>query len=447
MPFPHTNPVTDYSDPNYTAVYITPRTECRYCHGTPLRFQNNTTVAAKARHDWARSGKGDVTNPAWKNSPTHDWKTTGTFNASPATSVAQDCVRCHVAKGFTQYVGSNFTNISPVGVASDKTSEPLTCNACHNTDSASNPGFTIRAVSNVTAYYNYSSAATKKLIVKFDRFYGEKPFYYPPVPVDNAGSNVCITCHTGRQSGATIKAAANAGLNFSNASFINSHYMSAAGSLYQSTGFYFYTSTRYLPGSAATAHSYAGTEPNYGVPGGGNGPCVACHMNSTAPKHSFKPYERDSSGQITNWEATVCWQCHQYDVTFVQGQQDGFAASLDTLQYLLKLKGIYYNATYPYFFKSEGPYTSANAFKDWNSVYPDKGVNVMGATFNFNLMKREPGAWAHNPVNTKRLLWDSIDFIDDGVMNNSTSVTIHSSEIQSQPFGQGVVNYLDGFRP
>jgi hypothetical protein len=170
-------------------------------------------------------------------------------------------------------------------------------------------------------------------------------------------------------------------------------------------------------------------------------------MNSTAPKHSFKPYERDSSGQITNWEATVCWQCHQYDVTFVQGQQDGFAASLDTLQYLLKLKGIYYNATYPYFFKSEGPYTSANAFKDWNSVYPGKGVNVMGATFNFNLMKREPGAWAHNPVNTKRLLWDSIDFIDDGVMNNSTSVTIHSSEIQSQPFGQGVVNYLDGFRP
>lgn len=446
LPKPHFNSVTSISNPNYTAMYVTSRTKCNYCHGTPLWFQDPPTLpAAQARTQWAASGKGDVTSIPWKGDPTHNWKATGTQGADAATTTSQDCVRCHTSTGFVQYSKSGYHNISPVGVASDKTSEPLTCNACHNSDQEVDP-FSVRSVDNVTAYYNYSSAATKKLIVKFDQFFGYKPFFNPPVPVTNGGSNLCISCHAGRQSGATIKAAAAAGLNFSNASFMNSHYMTAAGSLYQSTGFYFYTSTRYLPGNAAKSHQQAGTDPVYGLPGGSNGPCAACHMNSSPPKHSYKPLTRDADGKITNFEATVCYQCHQYDVTFIQQQEDGFLGSLDALQYVLKQKGIYYSATYPYFFKSEGPYTTANAFKDWNSVYPDKGANVMGATFNFNLMKRELGAWAHNPVNTKRLLWDSIDFIDDGIMNNSTSMTIVQLPV-TMPHYYDTIFYLDGSRP
>jgi hypothetical protein len=451
MPFPHTNPVTDYSDPQYTATYVTPRTECRYCHGTPLRFQNNTTTAAKARSEWAKSGKGDVTNPAWKNSPTHDWKTTGTFNATPATSVAQDCVRCHVAKGFTQYVGSNYTNISPVGVSSDKTSEPLTCNACHNTDSTTDPGFTIRAASNVTAYYNYSSLATKKLIVKFDQFYGIN--YVTGEQLNNGGSNLCIACHSGRESGATLWKANDAGLNFNNVAFINSHYMTAAGSLYQSTGFEYYTSPsdpyNYQLTGGADYHQQIGTNPAF-VVGGDNGPCAGCHMSTTAP-HSYQPVLY-SGGQISNISFCQNAACHDgRQPSFMQLQKDNFNAALEALRYLLEnsSKHIYYNGlVYPYFFNA--PLSSntpppeeiaAKRYTTWGNV------QTMGAAFNYNLLKREAGAWAHNPVYTKRLLWDSIDWIDDYNLNQSTGSTIINLwVVEHQPFGQGAYNYLDNAR-
>jgi len=48
----------------------------------------------------------------------------------------------------------------------------------------------------------------------------------------------------------------------------------------------------------------------------------------------------------------------------------------------------------------------------------------MGAAFNYNLLKHEPGAYTHNRRYTKRLIWDSIDWLDDNVMNGSTVAAI-----------------------
>lgn len=437
LPKPHFNAVTDYSDPNYTAMYVTPRTDCGYCHGTPHRFQNNTTYAAQARHDWARSGKGNANSPAWKNGPTHDWKTAGTRNASPATSVAQDCVRCHVAKGFAQYVGSNYTNISPVGDSSDKTSEPLTCNACHNSDRATNPDFTLRAANNYTAYYNYSSAVTKKLIVKFDQFFGK---YYPwpgnPywLPADPGASNICIACHTGRVSGDTLWKANAAGLNFNNASFMNSHYMSSAGTLYQSTGFKFYTSSRmYGIAGGVRYHQVIDAKTDFNT--GGRGPCVGCHTSTEKP-HSFAAVGYDGSGAINNISFCQSPSCHDSRYPdFMQTQKGNFKDALAALEYILKSrKGIYYNGDlYPYFYDANGA-----QFKAWGTV------QTMGAAFNLNLLKREGGGWAHNPVYVHRLIWDSIDYIDDGTLNQSVPGTLET--LSSQSFYHGARDYLDGVR-
>ena len=438
LPKPHFSTITSASDPNYVAMYVTPRTSCSYCHGTPLRFQNNTTTAAQARTDWAKSGKGDVTALPWKNSVTHDWKSSGTANATPATTVATDCVRCHVTKGFTQYVGSGYTNISPVGSSSDKSSEPLTCNGCHNTDRAVNPGFSIRSSSYVTAYYNYSSVTTKKLIVKANKFFGYKPFYSPPTPTTNGGSNLCISCHTGRQSGETLLAANKAGLNFNNASFINSHYMSAAGTLYQSTGFRFYTSTvrnKYLISGGGLWHQYIGTNPGAGLPGGVNGPCVGCHMASdpaSTPRHSFNSVTKESS--VLSFCNNLSCHGGAMDSDFPTLTSGYFNDSLAALKYLLQTKkGIYYTDVYPYFYDVNGA-----QFKAWGNV------KTMGAAFNYNLLIREKGAWAHNPDYVHRLIWDSIDYLDDGVMNNSTPAAI--AAMSGQPFAAGASFYLDGFR-
>jgi hypothetical protein len=48
----------------------------------------------------------------------------------------------------------------------------------------------------------------------------------------------------------------------------------------------------------------------------------------------------------------------------------------------------------------------------------------MGAAFNYNLLLHEPGAYVHNPQYTKKIIYDSIDHLDDGAMNASVEATL-----------------------
>ena len=50
----------------------------------------------------------------------------------------------------------------------------------------------------------------------------------------------------------------------------------------------------------------------------------------------------------------------------------------------------------------------------------------MGAAFNYNVLEHEPGAFAHNRQYATKLVYDSIDFADDGVLNNSVEATINT---------------------
>jgi hypothetical protein len=48
----------------------------------------------------------------------------------------------------------------------------------------------------------------------------------------------------------------------------------------------------------------------------------------------------------------------------------------------------------------------------------------MGAAFNLNLLEHDPGAYVHNRIYTKRLLYDAIDWADDNRMNFSVGKTL-----------------------
>jgi hypothetical protein len=48
----------------------------------------------------------------------------------------------------------------------------------------------------------------------------------------------------------------------------------------------------------------------------------------------------------------------------------------------------------------------------------------MGAAYNFNLLEHDPGAYVHNRMYTKRLIYDSIDWADDNDMNYSVGATL-----------------------
>jgi hypothetical protein len=106
----------------------------------------------------------------------------------------------------------------------------LECNGCHtdNKGTLRNPGAR-------TANYDYVSGG---------KTYAKVSHTYP----DLQGSNVCMACHTGRESGETIhglndpallSAGTISSFNFGNSSFINSHYLSAGGQVFTVTGYTF----------------------------------------------------------------------------------------------------------------------------------------------------------------------------------------------------------------
>jgi hypothetical protein len=74
-------------------------------------------------------------------------------------------------------------------------------------------------------------------------------------------------------------------------------------------------------------------------------------------------------------------------------------------------------------------------------VYADK-TKLMGAVSNVVFFKREPGAYAHARTYSRRLMYDTIDYLDDGVLNMSVSATA----IATSPtvYGKGATAFTDG---
>jgi hypothetical protein len=88
---------------------------------------------------------------------------------------------------------------------------------------------------------------------------------------------------------------------------------------------------------------------------------------------------------------------------------------------------------------------SSNRVTDWTGADNDatgaaSGKNNMGAAFNFNLFEHDPGAYVHNRTYVKRLIYDSIDWIDDGQMNYSVGATLNA--LGPEPYKAGAIEYL-----
>jgi len=353
---------------DYRVQYINPTsasgTTCTGCHEP---HNPDSGLGAGARNAWANSGHGDVAGAAWVPSATHKWRTAGGSEDFSQTIPVTDCIRCHTADGFVQFAtGSKpFTSIAPLP-GDDKVNSPLNCKACHNNDS-----FSVRGVSAVSTFYNVSF--TDKVTTKTVQ--SHKAAKFPDV----GQSNICISCHSGRVAGPNLtELFATGNWDLSNASFQNSHYMAAAGTMYMEVGFKNFTT---LSAPAATSNEGAvfasnktynqtlsalNTTTPDGVAGGqnsahrrlgtplvagsedyltaannpnaiaSNGPCVTCHMKAYNPVagNGFTP---PAAGRPANGhslqidEATaqeLCLPCHA-DAPHLDGG-DGFGNGLYT---------------------------------------------------------------------------------------------------------------------
>jgi mono/diheme cytochrome c family protein len=387
-------------------------TNCSACH-EPHNPING--VGAQQRKDWAESGHGDINAAPWVH---YDFTTRDTCNF------------CHTAAGFAKAVGNNFTDKKALSTTT-LGKQPLTCDGCHSSNDFAN---SVRSVSQFTATYT------------------DAPTQYPNV----GASNLCIPCHAGRESGDSIK---NSASDFSNTSFKNSHYLAASGIIFSKNG-YHYDNRNYDSNikNDGTANSFRHDDLGVGPTGvaaadayisannlNSAGPCVVCHLTSeklgVKTSHRFSPFTEYAVGD--NALNPVCVTCHSTrgagsnaKVAWFEGQwKVRIDAALDALKDQMALKGIYYNASYPYFYKdpngdgtlSPDEVISANGYKTWDLAYgAGTGKNTMGTAFNYNLLLREPGAVAHNRYYSRRLIYDAIDWLDDGAMNYSVFATLNA---------------------
>jgi len=371
-----------------------------------------------------KAGVTEESGAAWVH---YNWD-----DSTGASSDRKACQRCHTSTGVSNFLSNpatynpannSFTHLSG-WTNSNKTSpqnELLYCWGCHSnagTGVLRNPGA-------ITETYSPGTAGDPATIVA-----------YP----DAGSANVCLACHLGREVGDVIKNDQDAdGVR----SFINSHYLTAGGTVFGKTGYTFfgrdYDSTpkgfvHDKLGISATGEAAADA---YIASNGlsNSGPCVVCHLTSeklgVKTSHRFSPFTEYAGGDVSL--NPVCVNCHPTRGAGSNAKQAWFEdqwkarvdAALAALNEQLANKGMHFFNAHPYFYNGAGG--TGGAFTNWAGVNGfAEWKNVMGAAFNFNLIEHDPGAVAHNRYYVRRLIYDSLDYLDDYTPNYSVFATLNA---------------------
>jgi len=276
----------------------------------------------------------------------------------------------------------------------------------------------------VVAYYNYSVNSTVAGVT--NKIRKRIQITYPDIKT----SNICAECHVGLEIGELIRSTATL-TNFSSIGFLNSHYLSAGATIFKTSGFQFYTSQAKYANPTFYLHDQIGVANTNGT--GTTGPCVTCHIgqNGEDKRHTFLPTDR--SGVLV---AKACIKCHNpltnpfsspMNGTVIEEERSGFNAALAVLAKTLKNRDIIFTDAYPYFTE-----------RNWRKFTGGYGAGLvpaagnipaaaltMGAAFNLNLLVHDYGAFAHNRFYSKRLIYDAIDWMQDGVMGNGIETGVN----------------------
>jgi len=285
--FAKTTATTGLIAVNGYAMDYASETVCTDCH--------NPHKTSNVHSEWAQSAKADRTRSG--QDPQGYFSAAWSRNNWTASNYTP-CQRCHTTTGFKKYAdalrtsdqvtidGMNDGTIAALAALPTVTywkPEMLECKACHtdNKGTLRNPG-PVTAKYNVLMSYPTStySAAT----------YARVDFTFPDV----AESNVCLACHTGRESGGSIEQlnvqSGMPSVDFNNLSFQNSHYLTGGGTVFKTTGYEFGGRSYGNPGSYL--HDQIGM--NNFRSTGTRGPCVGCHMSrpNGNGNHLFLPVSR-----------------------------------------------------------------------------------------------------------------------------------------------------------
>lgn len=223
-------------------------------------------------------------------------------------------------------------------------------------------------------------------------------------------SNLCINCHQGRSSKSVIDGAIagkDADTVDESLRFINIHYFAAGATLFgtESKGIYEFDGKEYK-GKFSHVEPYSN--------------CTQCHDT-----HAL------------NVKTTECRACHQVEEVEAlrnpddttdydgDGEVEGLALEIATMEEALYAAiqeyanntsgtGIYYNAgSYPFFFED----TNGNGVGDPDETerYITFTPKLIVATYNYQYVAKDPGAYAHNGEYVMQVLFDTLEYIGTDV--------------------------------
>ncbi len=319
--------------------------------------------------------------------------------------VSSSCARCHSAEGLAYYI-ENGENVAA------EIANGMLCTTCHTSPPA------VRSAGPVT----FPSGSIADMA---------------------DSSNLCITCHQGRESKLSIdsKTASSLGPY----TFTNIHYFPAAAVLFGS---------EVHGGYEFEGKTYVGrrTWPNH------NGlfdTCVECHMGTNSTRRTAGqsskmfiagiPNYNDHNVQKPNPED--CVYCHGQDVSQpnqgadpskfkfsgirpattpdydgdgntkesiddeIKGLEDALYAQMQTYGASIGAPIIYDSNSYPYFFKD----TNGNGEVDPGEATRANGYSfdakMLRAAYNLHTSKKEPHGFIHNSKYIAQLLVDSIEHL------------------------------------
>jgi hypothetical protein len=305
-----------------------------------------------------------------------DWDAEGMI---PAT-----CSRCHSAAGLPLFVQDNATISQPV-------SDGLQCTTCH------------------------------KDLTTFARLEVKQVQFPSGLVVDsgNPNTNLCMTCHQGRESTVSVNALLK-GLDDDTPSdkllFLNVHYFAAGATRYgtEAKGAYEYDGKTYV---GLFKH----------VPDFSN--CTDCHdthgltvkVESCGKCHTGVTTEADLQ------TIRMSTQDYDGDGNVKEGIADEistmrlalYAAMQDYANNVAKSPIVYDPNAYPYYFvdtnkngKADPDETqAANAYTSWTP-------RLLRAAYNYQYVTKDPGAFAHNAKYIIQALYDSLENLGQKVTVN-----------------------------
>ena len=356
-----------------------------FAHGNKYIVQLLYDSIADLGGDVSKFTRDDAGHFAGNTMPFRDWDETG--------EVPYGCVKCHTAGGLPEFVHNGGTTvISPTGstlttgVGNAAPTNGFKCSTCH--DEANWPDR--YAIPSVT----FPSGKTVSL--------GGQDADGKFVADD---SNLCITCHQGRESTNSVNAALkgkDADTVDAKISFKNIHYLAAGATLFGGDvmGAYQYPDQQYVGqntehplNKCKDCHDVHALEPKLEA-------CAGCHGDT-------KPEDIRFNTDTTDWDGDG-------DVTEgvngeIQTLSEALYAEIQANAAKNSVGIVYDSAAYPYFFVDADGDGKADTGDNGPIAYNGNWTpRLLEAAFNYQYTQKDPGAFVHNPKYVIQFLYDSI---------------------------------------